>query len=97
MPLIYKVPGYLGNALLLVVGLIVAFSQMPVVGLFLIALSGLNLFLMYKLDRFSHEEVWLAHELQVTKLREELLLERQRVSELETSQAGPIAVPDTSR
>ena len=96
MPLIYKVPGYAGNALLLTVGLIVAFT-MPIVGLVLIALSGLNLFLIYKLDRFSQEEVWLAHELQVAKLREDLLLERQRVSELEKSLPGLPAAPDSSR
>lgn len=95
MPLIYKVPGYVGNALLLVIGLIVTFGVMPLVGVLLIALSGLNLFLIYKLDRFSQEEVWLAHELQMAKLREELLLERQRVAELEKSQAASIAGPDS--
>jgi hypothetical protein len=88
MPLQYKLPGYIGNALLLLLGLIMAFSDSAFVGLLLGALAALNLYLVYKLDRFSREEVWLAHELEMTKMREELLEAKKRIDELEAG-AGP--------
>jgi hypothetical protein len=88
MPLRYKIPAYVGNALLIVLGVMIIASGQFVTGVLLAGLACLNVFLVYKLDRFSREEVWLAHEIQMTKLREELLLERKRVSELENLQSA---------
>jgi hypothetical protein len=88
MPLVYKIPGYVGNALLLILSAFILGSGHVAVGLVLGALAALNVYLVYKLDQFSREEVWLAHEIQMAKLREELLLERKRVSELEKLQPG---------
>ena len=72
MPLYYKIPAYVGNTLLLGAGLILLFQEMPVMGVGLSALAGLNLYLVRKLDVFSREEVWLAAELVKERLREEL-------------------------
>jgi len=94
MPLQYKLPGYLGNALLLLLSLIVLFSNNAVVGLLLGGLSVLNLYLVYKLDQFSHEEVWLAHELEMAKMKAELLTAQKRIEELQAQ--GKEAVPSPS-
>ena len=72
MPLYYKIPAYVGNTLLLGAGLILLFQEMPVMGVGLCALAGLNLYLVRKLDVFSREEVWLAAELVKERLRDEL-------------------------
>jgi hypothetical protein len=72
MPLYYKIPAYVGNALLLAVGLTIIFEDMVGIGIALAALSSLNLYLVRKLDVFSREEVWLATELVKERLREEL-------------------------
>jgi len=72
MPLYYKIPAYVGNALLLAVGLILIFQGMVVIGIALAALSSLNLYLVRKLDVFSREEVWLAAELVKQRMRDEL-------------------------
>src|SRR5262249_16728991 len=72
MPLYYKIPAYVGNTLLLGAGLILLFQEMPVMGVGLSALAGLNLYLVRKLDVFSREEVWLAAELVKERLRDEL-------------------------
>jgi hypothetical protein len=72
MPLYYKIPAYVGNALLLAVGLIIIFQDMVGVGVALAALSSLNLYLVRKLDVFSREEVWLAAELVKQRMRDEL-------------------------
>jgi hypothetical protein len=45
------------------------------------ALAALNIFLVYKFDQFSRAEVWLAHELEVIKMRED----QKRLGELEGS------------
>jgi hypothetical protein len=82
MPLIYKLPAYGGNALLLLVGLIVI-SDNPIFAVMVVALAALNLFLIYKLDRLSQEEGWLAHELEVIKMREQYLITRKKLEELE--------------
>jgi len=88
MPLQYKVPGYIGNALLLLLAVVVLFSQSVGTGVLLGGLAALNLFLVYKLDRFSSEEVWLAHQLEMAKMREELLVAQKRIEELEGRQAA---------
>lgn len=88
MPLQFKLPGYIGNALLLLLGVIILTTDNAVVGVVLGALAALNLFLIYKLDQFSRQEVWLAHELEMTKMREELLVAQKRVAELEASAAS---------
>jgi hypothetical protein len=89
MPLQYKLPGYIGNALLLLLSLIIIVSENAGIGALLGALAALNLFLVYKLDRFSHEEVWLAHQLEMAKMREELLVAQKRIAELEAGTAPP--------
>jgi hypothetical protein len=71
MPLYIKIPAYVGNSLLLGVGIILVFQQMFGIGVAITALACLNLFLVRKLDVFSHEEVWLASELVKERLREE--------------------------
>jgi hypothetical protein len=88
MPLLYKVPAYVGNSLLLLLGFLVIADHLTI-GAILVALAALNLFLVYKFDRFSQEEVWLAHELEVTKMREELLTTRKRLEELEGRSSAP--------
>jgi hypothetical protein len=90
MPLQFKAPGYVGNALLLVLGLVMLPSENFIIGALLAALAVLNLYLIRKLDLFSRQEVWLAHELEVAKLREELLAAQRRVTALEAA-AGPQA------
>ena len=72
MPSYFKWPGYVGNALLLGCGLIILFANSPIGGTSVIALSVLNLYLIWKLDVFSREEVWLALEIKKAKMREEL-------------------------
>lgn len=85
MPLQYKWPGYVGNALLLGLSVIILASDNVMIGLLLGALAVLNLFLVYKLDQFSRQEVWLAHELEMTRTREQLLVAQKRVAELEAN------------
>ena len=85
MPLQYKVPGYVGNALLLLLAVLIVFGDHAAIGLFLGALAALNLFLIYKLDQFSRPEAWLAHELEMAKMRESLLEARKRIAELEAT------------
>jgi hypothetical protein len=75
---------YAGNSLLLFFGFVVVASgdaDNLVIGTILGALAALNLFLIYKLDRL----VWLTHELEVTKMRQELVAVRKRLGELEAS------------
>jgi len=88
LPLKYRIPGYAGNALLLLISFAVIFSDTPVVGVLLTALAILNLYLVFKLDQFSRPEGMLAHELEMTKLREDLLAAKKRVSDLETPGAA---------
>jgi hypothetical protein len=83
MPLQYKLPGYIGNSLLLVVSVVMLFQNNVVVGLLMGALSLLNLFLIFKLDTYSRDEGILAHELQMVKMREELAIAQKRLRELD--------------
>jgi hypothetical protein len=89
MPLQYRVPGYLGNALLLSLGLFMVGDGNIAIGITLAALSALNLFLVYKLDWFSREEGLLAHQLEIAKMREALLVAKKRIEELETESSAP--------
>jgi hypothetical protein len=89
MPLQYKLPGYIGNAILLLLAVIILFGQSAGIGFALGGLALLNLYLVYKLDRFSREEVWLAHELEMAKMKEQLLLAQKRIGELEGGDAEP--------
>jgi hypothetical protein len=93
MPLQYKIPGYLGNGLLLILGVVILAGESVPTGLFLGLLSLLNLYLVYKLDSFSRSEVQLAHELQMTKMREELALAQKRLRELEGGPSGSTPAP----
>ena len=88
MPLRFKIPGYAGNALLLLLSIVMIAHGDFAVGAVLGALAILNLYLVYKLDQFSREEIWLEHELHMAKLKEELIAERQRVNDLE-ARFGP--------
>ena len=88
MPLQYKWPGYVGNALLLGLSVIILASENVAIGVVLGALAVLNLFLVYKLDRFSRPDAWLAHQLEMTRTREQLLVAQQRVAELEANAAA---------
>jgi hypothetical protein len=97
MPLKYKIPGYAGNALLLILSLIILAQDSVIVGLLLGALALLNLYLVYKLDMFSHEETFLAHELQVAKMHEELLAAQQRIGELEAGAKAPTDQPEAGK
>ena len=72
MPLHFKIPAYLGNALLLLMGVVIVFQEPVLAGILLIALALLNLYLVRKLDLMSREEAWLASELVKQRLREEL-------------------------
>ena len=95
MPLRYKLPAYAGNALLLLLSFVIIASGGAdglIIGSMLGALAALNLFLVYKFDRFFREEVWLAHELEVTKIREELLATQKRLRELEGSSSDPTKI-----
>ena len=87
MPLQFKLPGYIGNALLLLLGVIILTTDNAVVGVLLGALAALNLFLIYKLDQFSRPEAWLEHQLEMNKLREELLASQKRLAVLESASA----------
>ncbi len=81
MPAYYKWPAYIGNALLLLSGLIILVKDSPWGGAFVIGLAILNLYLIWKLDNFSREEVWLALEIKKTKMREELLEMQRKLAE----------------
>jgi hypothetical protein len=89
MPLKYKLPGYLGNALLVVLGLIVAVQGSLLTGIMLSALGILNVYIVYKLDSYSQPEAALAHELEMIKLKQELIIAQKQVNDLQTS------APDT--
>ena len=84
MPWIYKVPGYTGNFLMLIISAAMFFDSHMVLGVMIAALSCLNLYLIYKLDLFSRPEAWLTHQLEITKLREALLESQRHVEQLET-------------
>ena len=89
MPLQYKLPGYIGNCLLLIISVVMMFDKNVVAGLLMGALSLLNLFLIFKLDTFSRDEGILAHELQMAKMREELAVAQKRIRELDGEAATP--------
>ena len=93
MPLQYKIPGYVGNALLLFLSVVILAKESVATGLFLGLLSMLNLYVVYKLDVFSRYEGQLAHELQMTKMREELALAHNRLRELEGQATGSPSAP----
>lgn len=85
MPLKYKLPGYFGNALLVGLGLVVAAQGSLLTGILLAALGVLNLYLVYKLDSFSQPEAALAHELEMTKLREALIVAQKQVRDIQAN------------
>jgi hypothetical protein len=94
MPGYYKWPAYVGNALLLLAGLIIATKDSFWGGAFVTGLAGLNLYLVWKLDVFSREEVWLAHEVKKAKMREELLdLQHKLAAESTDALAPPQQLP----
>ena len=89
----YKIPGYVGNALLLFLSVVILAQGSVPTGLFLGLMSMLNLYIVYKLDLFSRYEGQLAHELQMTKMREELALAHNRLRELEGKATGSPSAP----
>lgn len=80
MPLKYKLPAYVGNSLLLLLGAAAVANGWLLFGGGMMALAGLNLFLVRKLDLFSREEEWLAGELRKAQMREELAAIEQRLA-----------------
>ncbi len=97
MPAYYKWPAYVGNALLLLAGLIILAKDSPWGGAFVIGLSVLNLYLIWKLDNFSREEVWLALEIKKAKMREELIeLERKLAEEKGAAPPPQISGPQST-
>ena len=89
MPFYYKWPAYIGNALLLICGLIIVFANSVWGGAAVIALALLNLYLIWKLDVFSREEVWLALEIKKAKMREELQAMQERAEAHAQDTLGP--------
>lgn len=87
MPPYYKWPAYIGNVLLLLAGLIIAAKNSTWGGAGVSGLAALNLYLVWKLDIFSQEEVWLALEIRKAKMREELLALQNQIADHE--KAGP--------
>ena len=87
MPPYYKWPSYVGNVLLLLAGLIIAAKNSSLAGSCVVALAALNLYLTWKLDVFSREEVWLASEIKKAKMRDELLAVQKQVAEHEEAAA----------
>lgn len=85
MPLRYKVPGYVGNALLLLLSLVMIGQRSVTVGILFAALSALNLYLIHKLDWFSRD--WLKHATDIERLDGELEQARRRISDLESRSA----------
>ncbi len=83
MPLYDKWPAYIGNALLLLAGLIIATKNSILGGGAVTGLAALNIYLVWKLDVFSQEEVWLALEIEKAKMREELLALQGKIAEHE--------------
>jgi hypothetical protein len=75
--------------LLLVSGLIICAENSAWGGGFVIGLALLNLYLVWKLDNFSREEVWLALEIKKAKMREELLELERKLKEEETGTTAP--------
>lgn len=92
MPVYYKWPAYIGNALLFLSGLIIATQNSLWGGGAVAGLAALNLYLVRKLDVFSREEVWLALEIKKTKMREELLERERRLAE-EEGETPPPQIP----
>lgn len=81
MPQIFRILGYGGNGILFALSIVGMFSvKEPWVGVFLGALSGLNLYLIRKIDLYSREEAWLE-----TKLRKREL--RRRIEALDAEDA----------
>ena len=98
MPLYYKWPAYVGNTLLLVCGLIIVAKNSLTGGALVVALAALNLYLVWKLDIFSREEVWLEAELRKAKMREELqaMQERAEAHAREAMRPSELPAPDGS-
>jgi hypothetical protein len=94
MPLQYKLPGYLGNAALFFLSVVILAKESVITGLLLGMLSLLNLYLVYKLETFSRDEGLLEHELQMTKMREELAIAQKRLRELEGEATGSSPAPN---
>ncbi len=97
MPGYYKWPAYVGNALLLLAGLIIATKDSFWGGAFVTGLAALNLYLVWKLDVFSREEVWLAHEVKKAKMREELLEMQRKLAEEEGTKPPQITGPQSTK
>lgn len=72
MPFIYRILGYGGNGLLLLFGIAGIFSEGAWLGVFMVALAGLNVYLIRKIDLYSREEAWLETELHKRELRRQI-------------------------
>jgi hypothetical protein len=84
MPLIYRILGYGGNAVLFAFGLIALIAGAVWPALFLVVVGGLNLYLIRKIDLYSREEVWLQAEVRKRELRRQI----EEMDKEEAARAG---------
>jgi len=96
MPLYYKWPAYVGNVLLLLSGLIIVAKNSTLGGGLVVGLAALNLYLVWKLDVFSREEVWLETEIRKAKMREELQAMQERAEAHAKETLKPAQLPGPS-
>ena len=96
MPLYYKWPAYVGNVLLLLSGLIIVAKNSTLGGGLVVGLAALNLYLVWKLDVFSREEVWLEAEVRKAKMRDELQTMQERAEEHAKETLKPAQLPGPS-
>ena len=78
MPITYRLIGYGGNALLIVLGLFLVLGDHVVPGLLLGALGGMNIYLVRILDKWTDEEAVLQRELRKRQLVAEIRAHDER-------------------
>jgi hypothetical protein len=72
MPLVYRILGYGGNAVLFAFGVIAFLGGAFLPSLFLVIVGGVNLYLIRKIDLYSREEAWLQAEVRKRELRRQI-------------------------
>lgn len=93
MPIHYKLPAYLGNAFLVLLGSVGVLNGSLFLGGAVALTAALNLYLVRKLDQFSREEAWLAGELRKAQMREELAAIEGRLAAREPRQLPDRTAP----
>ena len=92
MPLLFRILGYGGNGVLLlfaVIGLLHGNEIAVILG----ALGGLNLYLIYRLDRLSSAESLLAGEIRMARMRKELAAIYEAPEPREAGDKPPLQLP----